>query len=168
MDLAGFNTAQADAVEAALLECCASPQWARVVGGQRPYPSTAALYEASDAALAELEDAELDAALAGHPRIGERAGAGHAAGSGREQAGVAQSSAATLAALADGNREYEARFGYVYLVCADGRSGADLLEVLRERLGNDPVSERIVTRAELGKINRLRLARLIAADREGQ
>jgi 2-oxo-4-hydroxy-4-carboxy-5-ureidoimidazoline decarboxylase len=67
---------------------------------------------------------------------------------------------ATLAALAEGNREYEARFGHVYLVCASGRSGEELLAVLRSRLGNDPATERRVVRAELGKINRLRLERL--------
>jgi 2-oxo-4-hydroxy-4-carboxy-5-ureidoimidazoline decarboxylase len=164
MDLAGFNAAPPDDLEAALLDCCASVQWARAVAAGRPYPSIDALYEAADAALAALDDAELHAALAGHPRIGERAGAGHAASSGREQAGVAQSSTATLDALVDGNRDYEARFGHVYLVCASGRSGSELLAVLRDRLGNDPTTEWTVTRAELGKINRLRLARLIGAD----
>jgi 2-oxo-4-hydroxy-4-carboxy-5-ureidoimidazoline decarboxylase len=122
------------------------------------------LYTVADAAVAELSDAEMDAALAGHPRIGERAGAGHAASSGREQAGVTGSAADILDALADGNRAYEARFGHVYLVCASGRSGEELLAVLRSRLTNDPVTEWTVTRAELGKINRLRLARLIGED----
>lgn len=164
MDLAGFNTAPSDDVQAALLECCSSPQWARAVAARRPYTSPAALYEAADEALADLDDAELHAALAGHPRIGERAGAGHAASSGREQAGVAQSSMATLDALVDGNREYEARFGHVYLVCANGRSGDELLAVLLERLSNDPTSEWATVREELRKINRLRLARLIGAD----
>ena len=164
MDLAGFNAAPADEAVAALLDCCASRQWARVVAGQRPYVSVDALYEAADAALASLGDDEMDAALAGHPRIGERAGAGHAASSAREQAGVAQSSTATRDALVDANLEYEARFGHVYLVCASGRRGDELLAMLRDRLGNAPAKEWAVTRAELGKINRLRLARLIGAD----
>lgn len=164
MDLAGFNAAPADAVAAALLACCSSPQWARAVAAGRPYSSPDTLYAAAGAALAELGDAELHGALAGHPRIGERAGAGHAAGSGREQAGVTRSSATTLAALVDGNRQYEARFGHVYLVCADGRSGEQLLAVLRARLTHDPATEWATTRAELHKINRLRLARLIGAD----
>jgi 2-oxo-4-hydroxy-4-carboxy-5-ureidoimidazoline decarboxylase len=68
---------------------------------------------------------------------------------------------ATLAALAEGNREYEARFGHVYLVCASGRTGEELVDVLRSRLGNDPAAERRVVREELGKINRLRLERLV-------
>ena len=164
MDLAGFNTAPADDVRAALLECCSSPQWADAVAARRPYSSPAALYAAADEAVAGLGDAELHAALAGHPRIGERARAGHSASSGREQAGVASSAATTLDALADGNREYEARFGHVYLVCASGRSGAELLALLRDRLRNDPATEWDVTRAELSKINQLRLAKLIDAE----
>lgn len=164
MDLAGFNNAPSDDAQATLLECCSSPQWAHAVAARRPYPSPAALFEAADEALADLDDAELRAALAGHPRIGERADAGHAASSGREQAGVAQSSTATLTALVDGNRAYEARFGHVYLVCADGRSGDELLAVLHERLTNDPASEWATVREELRKINRLRLARLIGVD----
>ncbi|MDT4918604.1 MAG: 2-oxo-4-hydroxy-4-carboxy-5-ureidoimidazoline decarboxylase [Pseudonocardiales bacterium] len=166
MDLAGFNRASTADVEAALLECCSSAQWARAVAARRPYASVAALDEAADAALDDLDEAELGAALAGHPRIGERAAATHAASSTREQSGVAQSSAATLTALRAGNEEYEARFGHVYLVCADGRSGDELLAVLRGRLGNDAASEWATTRTELGKINRLRLARLIGADQE--
>jgi 2-oxo-4-hydroxy-4-carboxy-5-ureidoimidazoline decarboxylase len=66
-----------------------------------------------------------------------------------------------LAALADGNRAYEQRFGHVYLVCADGRPAAELLDVLRARLANDPATERAVLRTELGKINRIRLTRLL-------
>ena len=167
MNLAEFNAAARDAAEAALLECCSSAGWARRVAAARPFASLDTLYEAADAALNDLDDTELQAALSGHPRIGERAGAGHAASSGREQSAVAQSSTATLDALAEGNREYEARFGHVYLVCADGRSGEDLLAVLRDRLRAEPAAEWATTRRELGKINRLRLARLIAADARG-
>ncbi len=66
-----------------------------------------------------------------------------------------------MRALADGNRAYEAKFGHVYLVCASGRSAEELLAVLQQRLGNDPVTERAVVRRELGLINRIRLVRLV-------
>ncbi len=156
--LAGFNTAPSADVESALLACCASPQWAAQVAAGRPYPSPAALYEAADEALAALDDTAFDAALAGHPRIGDRSGS---ASSRREQSAVAASSDDTLAALVDGNREYEERFGQVYLVCADGRSGDELLALLRERLHNDAATELATAREELRKINRIRLSRLI-------
>ena len=160
-DLTGLNTAPAAGLERALLDCCAAPRWAMAVTAGRPYGSAAELYDAADAALNDLDEAEIDSALAGHPRIGARGDAGHSASSSREQSRVSTSSAATLSALAEGNREYEARFGHVYLVCADGRSGEELLAVLRQRLHNDPVTERATVRAELRKINRIRLGRLI-------
>ncbi len=79
----------------------------------------------------------------------------------REQAGVAGSDEAVRRGLAEGNAAYERRFGHIYLVCAAGRSGAELLAVLRARLGNDAETEWGVVRAELGKINALRLSKLV-------
>lgn len=144
--------------EAALLACCAAPDWARRLVAGRPYGALDALLTGADAVLAGLSEAQVDLALAGHPRIGERPV--HAS-SVREQRGVADASASTLTALADGNRAYEQRFGHVYLVCADGRPAEELLDVLRSRLTNDPTTERAVVRTELGKINRIRLTRLL-------
>lgn len=146
-----------DDVRRVLLEVCASPRWVDEVLAGWPFGTPGSLYAAADHALDRLTDSDLDDALAGHPRIGERAGGED---SRREQAGVRGEE--TLAALAEGNREYEARFGHVYLVCASGRSGEELLAVLRSRLGNDARTERAVVREELGRINRLRLERLVA------
>ena len=81
------------------------------------------------------------------------------AASAREQSGVTGQD--VRSALAEGNRAYEAKFGHIYLVCAAGRSGEELLAVLRARLDNDPSTERQVMRTELSKINRLRLAGLV-------
>lgn len=140
------------------LEVCASPAWARGMVDGAPYTDAAALFARAQRTLDTLPEEEIDAALNGHPRIGERS---RSASSAREQAGVAGAPADVLAALAAGNRAYEERFGHVYLVCASGRSADELLTVLTERLGHDADTERAVTRAELGKINRLRLARLL-------
>jgi len=153
--MAGFNTAPEAEVGEALKDICASRRWVARVAKGRPYSSPDALYAAADEALAELSEADVDEAMAAHPRIGERSD--HTA-SRREQSGVRSE---TVAALMDANREYEQRFGHVYLVCANGRSGEELLAVLRSRLDNDPATERRIARAELGKINRIRLARLI-------
>lgn len=162
-DLTDLNAAPAADLERVLLDCCAAPRWATAVTAGRPYGSAAELYDAANTALNDLDETEIDAALAGHPRIGARRDTGHSASSTQEQSAVSGSSAATLAALAAGNREYEERFGHVYLVCADGRSGEELLAVLRKRLRDDPVTERATVRAELRKINRIRLGRLIGA-----
>jgi 2-oxo-4-hydroxy-4-carboxy-5-ureidoimidazoline decarboxylase len=142
-----------------LLEVCASPLWARRVLDGAPFPDADALLERAQHVLDALPDDEVDTALAGHPRIGDRPA--HPA-SAREQAGVAGARADVLAALAEGNRTYEAKFGHVYLVCASGRSARELLAVLTERLSNDADTERRITRAELGKINRLRLSGLLS------
>lgn len=155
LDLDRLNSLAPDDAQRLLLSCCAAPGWARAVAGWRPYESVADLLRAADAALDDLTDSDLDAALAGHPRIGERSADET---SRREQAGVGP---ASRAALHEANREYEDRFGHVYLVCATGRSGAELLAILRQRLGNDPGTERLVVREELRKINRLRLAALV-------
>jgi 2-oxo-4-hydroxy-4-carboxy-5-ureidoimidazoline decarboxylase len=158
MRMAEFDTLPAADAGAALLECCAAPGWARQVAADRPYGSVRAVLDRADAVLAGLPEEQVDLALAGHPRIGERPA--HAS-SVREQSGVAGAPDDVLAALAAGNRAYEDRFGHVYLVCADGRPAAELLAVLRARLDNDPATERAVLRAELGKINRIRLTRLL-------
>jgi 2-oxo-4-hydroxy-4-carboxy-5-ureidoimidazoline decarboxylase len=142
-----------------LLEVCASPRWADTVAAAGPFGTADVLLEAADHALSTLSESDLDDALAGHPRIGERS---ESAASRREQADVTGDE--TLAALAQGNRDYEERFGHVYLVCASGRSGEELLAVLRSRLHNDPVTERAVVREELGRINRLRLERLATGE----
>lgn len=158
MDIAAFDALPAATAEQLLRGCCSSSRWARAVAAGRPYGSSRALLAAADDALGELRDADLDEALAGHPRIGERS---ESSASAREQAAVLSSDDAVLAALTEGNRAYEQRFGHVYLVCASGRTGAELLAVLHERLANDPATERVRTRAELGKINRIRLQELV-------
>ena len=158
MTLDEWNALDAIAAERELRQVCAAPRWARRVVASRPHPDLASLQATAEVALT---DADLDEAMAGHPRIGDRAAGG---ASRREQSGVAGADAEVLAALADGNRAYEERFGHVYLVCATGRSAQELLDILRARLGNDPHTERAVALAELAAINRLRIARLISED----
>lgn len=158
----------ADAPEAArLLEpCCASRRWIDEVVGGRPYASLAALVERSDGALKALPWDDVTEALAAHPRIGERVPGEHreAAWSREEQAGAASAAAGNDVAglaeqLRDGNLEYEQRFGFVFLICATGLSAPELLAALRGRLEHQTDAERVVVRAELAKIVRLRLAK---------
>ncbi|MEV6432715.1 2-oxo-4-hydroxy-4-carboxy-5-ureidoimidazoline decarboxylase [Nocardia sp. NPDC051463] len=158
--LAPFNALPETDAVAALLDCCSVPAWARAVASGRPYVTVEVLLDTADAVLAELPESEIDRALDGHPRIGDRPDTAAAA---REQAGVAIAADSIRAALAEGNRAYEQRFGHLYLVCATGKSGAELLELLHARLGNDPQNERRVMRTELAKINRIRLRHLLGA-----
>ena len=154
--LARFNAASAADAERELRACCASPAWVRTVAGGRPYPHRVDLLAAADAAFSALSWADIAQALAGHPRIGERA-QGASAG---EQSGVADGD---RAALEIANREYERRFGHVFLIRASGRPGEEMLAALRARLANSPEAEQAVVRDELRQITRLRLERLVGS-----
>jgi 2-oxo-4-hydroxy-4-carboxy-5-ureidoimidazoline decarboxylase len=176
--LTWFNQLPAEAARQQLLACCAAPAWAEPMAAARPYASAEDAVRRSAAIVATLPATDLAHALAGHPRIGELAHSpehaqsperAHSRGtpeatdwSSREQSGIDADDAATKRALAAANREYEQRFGHIYLVCASGRTGKELLDVLRTRLQNDPGQEWQVVRAELQKINALRLQQLTA------
>ena len=142
-----------------LFGVCSSTIWARRVLAGAPFSDVDALLDRADRVLAELADGEIDAALDGHPRIGAKV---DNASSAREQAAVVAADDTVKAQLAAKNAEYDDKFGYVYLVCASGRSAEELLAILTDRLHNDPDTERRVMRSELGKINRLRLERLLS------
>ncbi|MGI5340772.1 2-oxo-4-hydroxy-4-carboxy-5-ureidoimidazoline decarboxylase [Streptomyces sp. CA-181903] len=156
--LTRFNAADDSAAKAALSEVCASTAWVAEVLRGRPYPDVRALLAASDAAVGRLDAAGLDEALAGHPPIG-RPTPGDAVSAG-EQRGMAGAPPALAAEVHELNRAYRERFGHVFLVCASGLTAEELRDALRSRLGNPPERERDVVRAELGRINRLRLTRL--------
>jgi allantoicase len=156
-----WNELPGAAAEAQIAGCCAARSWAQALAQGRPYQSLDTLVAASEAIVAGLTWPDVLTALAAHPRIGERpAGkSAEAIASRREQAGVD----ATLSdALAEGNRAYEERFGHVYLVRAAGRSGEELLALLRARLDNDEATEHAAIRQELAEITGLRLRRLWA------
>jgi 2-oxo-4-hydroxy-4-carboxy-5-ureidoimidazoline decarboxylase len=149
MNLASFNTVTAENATHVMMSCCASRRFAAAIAAGRPYSSFPAVEAAIMAAFGSLDWEDVLEAMAGHPRIGARVSGQSAA----EQSGVADSSRYALAA---GNAEYEKRFGHVFLVCATGMSGEEMLAALRERLENDPSTERKVATAELAKITVLR------------
>ena len=157
--LAAFNAASPEAAQRDVLACCASGSFARMIADGRPYPDAAALQGAVDAAFMALSWDDIAESMNAHPRIGDRMAAG--GWSAAEQSGATSASGAVRQALADGNLAYEQRFGYVFLICASGLSGQDMLDQLRARLGHHPDAERAVVRAELLKITWLRLTKLL-------
>lgn len=144
-----------------LAACCSSQAWVRRILEQRPFPDGAALFAASDAAIAALDEAGVADALAGHPRIGERPGGAEGDWSRQEQRGVESAAAGVLGEIAAANAAYERRFGQVYLVCAAEKSAQELLAICRSRLSNDPDTEARVVRRELAEITRRRLGKLL-------
>ena len=157
--LASFNAAPVQDAERTALACCASRTFAKAVADGRPYPDPAALLAAVDAAFKGLSWDDIVEAMNEHPRIGDRAVRGGM--SAAEQSGAAAASDAVRRGLADGNVAYEQRFGHVFLICASGLSGQEMLDQLRARLDNDEEAERAVVRAELRKITRLRMTKLL-------
>ena len=162
--LARFNASDESAALAALHEVCASSAWGSKLLAQRPYAGTEALFEASDAATAELTTEDLAEAMAGHPPIG-RPKPGDPTSS-REQSGMAGASESLKAEMLELNLAYQDRFGHVFLICATGRTGEQMRDAVRERIGNSPEQEREIVRTELGKINRIRLTRLVESAEE--
>jgi 2-oxo-4-hydroxy-4-carboxy-5-ureidoimidazoline decarboxylase len=165
MRLADLNALDADAAARALLGCCGSTRWAREMSSARPFASAAAMAAKADAMADGLAAADWLEAFAAHPRIGEPAGAGKAGGAGGwsddEQRGVAGAAEITRARLAQANREYEARFGYIFIVCATGKGAAEVLGLIERRLTNDPAAELGVAAGEQRKITQLRLVKLL-------
>jgi 2-oxo-4-hydroxy-4-carboxy-5-ureidoimidazoline decarboxylase len=159
-----FNNADPGELTARLLTLTASDTWAEGVVDGRPYAGADDILTRSDQILTDLPIEEIDAALAGHPRIGEKAAdldAESAQRSASEQAGMNSADAAEKAALAQANTDYEERFGRIYLVAAAGLSAGELLAKAQARLSNDPITELAVVRAELARITRLRLTDLL-------
>ena len=162
-----LNAMGDDEATAVLLTCCGSPVWARQMNRLRPFISEAELLEAADRLWWSLNREDWLEAFRAHPRIGERKAETPqneqaAAWSAQEQSGVADAAGDVASALADGNRAYEQRFGYIYIVSAAGKTADEMLSILRERLANDPAAELPIAAGEQAKITRLRLEKLLA------
>lgn len=163
---AALNQLSGAALRAALARCCGAQRWVERMVAAHPFSSDVALFEAAERIWSELERDDYLEAFSHHPRIGEDVAALRArfaqtaAWSSAEQAGVASADTATLEALAENNRRYFARFGYIFIVCASGKSAAELSSLLLARLDNAPEQELTIAAREQGRITRLRLEKL--------
>ncbi len=164
--LSWLNRLPGAVAQAELLRCCGSTRWARQVVEARPFASLEELLAVADRVWWDLDTKDWLEAFRAHPRIGEsKPAAGESAEterwSAQEQSGMQRSTEEVRTALAQVNQEYHERFRQIYLVCATGKSGEEMLALLRERLGNDPGTELRVTAEEQRKITRLRLEKLL-------
>jgi 2-oxo-4-hydroxy-4-carboxy-5-ureidoimidazoline decarboxylase len=167
MTLERLNQLSEDEVRAAFERCCGARAWVAAMVAARPFGDRADLLSAAERAADALGVRDWHEAFAHHPRIGDVAAlrqrfAATAAWAGDEQRGAAAAPEATLEALARGNREYEARFGYIFIVRATGKSADEMLALLQARLANDPATELAIAAGEQRKITRLRLEKLLA------
>jgi 5-hydroxyisourate hydrolase / 2-oxo-4-hydroxy-4-carboxy-5-ureidoimidazoline decarboxylase len=158
MTLDELNALDQEAAERELLRCCGSARWAQAMAEVRPYSGASALADKADNLWWSLGPTDWLEAFAAHPRIGERAASAWAVG---EQSGIHDASDDERARLVEGNREYEGRFGYIFIVCATGKTAGEMLVLLEERLRNEPNDELQIAAEEQRKITRIRLAKLL-------
>jgi OHCU decarboxylase len=159
-----FNHAPTPEAEAQLLACCGSARWAGRLAAQRPFATLDDMIAAGEATWFSLDEADWLAAFACHPRIGEKKAATtqYLASSESEQAAAQESIAAVAEALLLGNRAYEEKFGFLYIVFASGRSAAELLQVLEARLKNSREEELQEAARQQQRITNLRLRKWLS------
>lgn len=146
--------------------CCGSKRWAEEMKNRRPFSSVDELYNIADEVWFSLTERDWKEAFAQHPKIGDikslrKKFQSTAELASKEQSGVARASEKTLKALAEGNNLYEAKFGYIFIVCATGKSADEMLALLNERLHNYPDDEIKIAAQEQAKITRIRLEKIL-------
>jgi len=167
VELASLNSLSPSQAEAEFLKCCGSKNWARQLTAARPFASFDELIAKADRIWWSLDSQDWLEAFHSHPKIGEKKAAPPTAVESQrwsedEQAAIRDSAEQTLEALAKLNQTYEENFGYIFIVCASGKSSEEMLAILRARLDNNPDAELRVAAAEQAKITQLRLGKLLA------
>ena len=141
---------------------CGARRWVDAMVSSRPYGTVDGLFDAADRAFDHLSDADWLEAFAAHPRIGERGDAVAA----KEQAGAGSASREVIRRLAEVNRDYEERFGFIYIVFASGKTAEEMLAIAEKRLGNGREEEVANAAAEQRKITMRRLRRMTCQETE--
>ena len=165
-ELETLNSLSPEQADAEFLKCCGSRTWARAMNEARPFATVAQLLVTADDVWSSLSNEDWLEAFRAHPKIGEKKAAIAQSEqaqkwSAQEQEGTQEATAETKAALAEGNRKYEDRFGFIFIICASGKSADEMLASLNKRLQNDPETELVIASAEQRKITRVRLEKLI-------
>jgi 2-oxo-4-hydroxy-4-carboxy-5-ureidoimidazoline decarboxylase len=150
-----------------LLKCCGSSVWVGKLTNNKPFKNKQQLLEVSDRIWSACSKHDGLEAFTHHPKIGdlkslEKKFASTKEWAGKEQAGVDSASHKTLVELAEGNQTYENKFGYIFIVCATGKTANEMLTMLQSRLQNNPEAEIKIAMNEQNKITHIRLEKLIA------
>ena len=164
MNLDKFNALPTAQVEQTLLDCCGSMQWASRMSALRPFAGPNNLYDAADSVWRNLESADWIEAFGQHPQIGQKAATGSESSrrwAEGEQTGAGAATENVKARLAQGNQNYRDKFGYIFIVCASGKSAEEMLALLEQRMQNAPRDELIIAAEQQRLITRLRLEKLL-------
>jgi OHCU decarboxylase len=166
MSLERLNALPSSEASQEFLKCCGSKRWAEAMTARRPYESLEELTRMGDEIWWSLEQSDWLEAFRSHPRIGEKKAAQPVSKqaqqwAGQEQAAVQTANQETLDSLAQLNQQYESKFGFIFIVCATGKSAGEMLTLLRDRLPNDVETELPIAAAEQAKITEIRLKKLV-------
>jgi hydroxyisourate hydrolase len=169
MQLDAFNALDAEAASAELRRCCGSTRWVESMTRARPFPNADAMADIADAVWLSLGSADWLEAFAAHPRIGETKALepGGLGWEEQEQSSTRSASEKVKERLAARNRQYEARFGYIFIVCATGKTAEQMLALVEDRLQNDSQEELRIAVEEQRQITRLRIGKLLEPDSHG-
>ncbi|GAB2472975.1 2-oxo-4-hydroxy-4-carboxy-5-ureidoimidazoline decarboxylase [Hymenobacter qilianensis] len=167
MTLVELNTLPKPALTDALRKCCGSTAWVEAMSQIFPLPDKQTLFAQAATIWRGLSEQDWREAFTHHPKIGDinslkEKFASTSTWAAGEQAAVQHSSQAVLEALAEGNTRYEEKFGYIFIVCATGKSAEEMLALLQARLPNEPDQEMKIAMGEQAKITQIRLEKLLA------
>ena len=148
------------------LDCCGSTAWANAMASARPFPMLENLFEAAEKKWFALPPADWLEAFAAHPKIGSKKPASAqmktaAKWSKDEQSGVDEADAKVREELAETNSLYQERFGFIFIVCATGKTADEMLAIAKARLGNSIETELKLAAIEQQKITEIRLSKLL-------
>ena len=161
-----LNSLDDGEASAAFRRCCGAEHWIALMLTSRPFLDDASVFDAAESCWGQMSSADVHEAFSHHPKIGASIESlrakfqSTATWSASEQSSLAQAETETLEALAQGNIEYEARFGYIFIVCATGKSAQEMLDLLLARLTNTPEDELRIAAGEQAKITRIRLEKI--------
>ncbi len=167
MTIEKLNSLKPQVATDELFKCCGSINWAKKLSQERPFKNLHDLVATSDEVWQKSSKADGLEAFTHHPKIGdlknlEKKFASTKEWAGGEQAAVNVATQIVLQALAKGNEDYEKKFGFIFIVCASGKSAEEMLALLNERMGNDKETEIKIAMAEQNKITKIRLKKLVS------
>lgn len=164
-NLAAINELPPEEAVQTFLDCCGSRKWAEDMADERPFRTLEHLFHAAEETWFSLSTVDHLEAFSAHPNIGERKdgseGGRFAEWSSEEQAGAANTRDETKAALADVNRLYHEKFGFIFIVCATGKSAEEMLAIAKARIRNSVETELKIAAEEQSKITKLRLEKIL-------
>ena len=164
-NLAELNDLPQEAAMKTLLDCCGSQKWAEGMRDERPFRNLEHLFHAAEEKWFCLSTVDHLEAFAAHPKIGEtksaKQGDRFSEWSAAEQAGASSAEDSTKAALAEVNRLYYEKFGFIFIVCATGKSADEMLAIAKARVRNSVETELKIAAEEQSKITKLRLEKLL-------